>query len=154
MKMGIVVGIVLLILLVGGVFLLMNRGGQRELVDYEHQASLESDEPKTEVRANGFNAEVLVEPSVGNVISGVVTVRVTKAPEGTKIALFAMSKQGADVKTTGPNLGVDSDGSDGWSRIVDTTRFENGIYDISGIAGVDGNSDPLGVATAQVIVEN
>jgi hypothetical protein len=107
---------------------------------------------KTEIRVQGLNASVLIEPSVDNVISGVVTITVTKAPNGTKMAFFTIQGQG--IKDTGPNLGIDNDGSDGWSRLLDTTEYKNGLYEISGLAMSGPDDNPLGVATAQVKIQN
>lgn len=119
------------------------------------ESATEPASPKTEIKVQGQNASVLIEPSVDNVISGVVTITVTEAPNETNMAFFAMVKQGAeDLKETGPNLGIDSDGSDGWSKLLDTTQYENGLYEISGLTMIDSDSNPLGTATAQVMIQN
>lgn len=144
---------IILSLVIGGIFLYQGCSSQQTPSTTESAGAPAS--PKTEVRVQGQNAEVLIEPSVDDVISEVVTITVTEAPSGTNMAFFAMHKQGAeDVKETGPNLGIDNDGSDGWNRLLDTTQFENGVYEISGLAMSDADSNPLGAATAQVVIEN
>ena len=60
------------------------------------------------------------------------------------------------IKEAGPNLGSDSDGSDGWSYMLDTTTYDNGLHDISGLAfsELTTGAAPLGSATTQVIIKN
>jgi hypothetical protein len=122
--------------------------------DAEDPQASEPAAPKTEIVVEGMNATMVIEPSVDDVISGMVTITISKAPDETEMAFFAMQKQGADPAEEGPNLGIDTDGSDGWSRLLDTTGFENGLYEIGGFAIVDPDGDPLGAATAQVVIEN
>lgn len=150
-----ILGIVILILVIGGMFLL-NKGGGDTLVDFEEQQqAAEPASPKTEVRAKGFNAEVLVKPSVDNVISGVVTISVTKAPAETNMAFFTITGQGVEgIGPAGPNLGIDGDATDGWSKLIDTTKYKNGLYEIAGLAMPSTDDDPLGMATVQVLIQN
>jgi hypothetical protein len=108
--------------------------------------------PKTEITVQGQNATVNIKPSVDNVISGVVTITVTKAPDETKMVFFVIAGQG--IKETGPNLGIDSEGSDGWSRLVDTAKYKNGLYEIAGLPMTSGDDSPLGKASAQVTIKN
>ena len=111
--------------------------------------------PRTEIVAQGQNATVRVEPSVDNAISGIVTITITEAPDGTVMAFFTMRKQGAeDTQVEGPNIGIDTDASDGWSSLLDTSGFENGVYEVSGLAMAGPDDDPLGGATAQVLIQN
>lgn len=153
---------VVLVLIAGAVYLIINMDNE-EVV---YQQDLETPQAvapesgtsksKTEVFGSGFNAEMTVSPSVDNVISGIVTVTVTKSPVGTKGVGFAITggSLGNDLKGTGPNLGFDTAVGDGWTKLVDTTQYPNGLYEISSIAFSDMDSDPLGVATAQVVIEN
>jgi hypothetical protein len=111
--------------------------------------------PRAEIVVEGRNATVRIEPSVDEVVSGIVTITIIEAPDETEMAFFAMRKQGAeDIQEEGPNIGIDTEASDGWSSLLDTTGFENGVYEVSGLAMADADSDPLGGATAQVVFEN
>jgi hypothetical protein len=116
--------------------------------------------PKTEIKATGFgDVEMTVSPSKEDTIEGIVTITLSNVPEGTGIAAFALLEQGAEMgeDTGAPNLGFDTDGSDGWKRILDTANFENGVYTLAGIIGttLDEESDgPTGAAMAQVIIDN
>jgi hypothetical protein len=115
----------------------------------------EAQQPSNEIKVEGRSASMLIEPSVDNVISGVVTITVTEPPSDTIMVFFAMVGQGtADTEMTGPNLGIDDDGSDGWSRLFDTTEYDNGLYEISGLPMSDPDSDPLGIVSAQVVIDN
>ena len=106
----------------------------------------------TQVTVDGFNSSVTIAPSVDNVLSGTVTVTLEDAPDGTNLAFFTIA--GPGISEEGPNLGIDSDSSGGWSRIVDTTEYENGVYDIGALAMPSADDNPLGTATAQVVIEN
>jgi len=111
--------------------------------------------PATEIRVEGQSASMLIEPSVDNVVSGVVTIAVTEPPSETEMVFFVIVGQGIeDTEITGPNLGIDQDGGDGWSRLLDTTDYDNGLFEISGLPMSDPDSDPLGIVSAQVLIEN
>jgi hypothetical protein len=129
----------------------------KEVITFEptQEATEEPTAPDTEIRSQGYNAEVVIEPSSDNVISGIVTIRVTKAPAETEMAFFAIVGNGSEsIETTGPNLGIDSDVSDGWSRLLDTTEYEDGLYEVAGLAMSSANDDPIGMASAQVMIQN
>ena len=99
---------------------------------------------------------MVVSPSTDKVIKGIVTLNLVEVPEGTGVTALLLQGQGAP-DTSGPNLGLDTDGSDGWSYILDTTKYDNGVYTVGGIAGISlgGESDqPLGAVSTQVIIEN
>ena len=148
--------IVIIVIVVAGAILFLNNKDEREVVSFEQTE--ESALPKTEIRVTGLDSELLITPSVDNVISGIVTISMTKAPAETKSALFLIVEKGEDFKTVGPNLGIDTDGSDGWSRIVDTTQYENGLYDIAtaalDVASPGSGDDPIAMTAAQVIIQN
>ena len=110
--------------------------------------------PKTEITAKSLGTEMVISPSVGKTIKGIVTITLTKVPSATGIAAFGIEKQGS-TEGGGPNLGMDQDGSDGWSYILDTTDYENGIYTIYSMVGESLKAEaPLGIVTAQVVIEN
>lgn len=118
-------------------------------------AAEEAEQPSTEIEVEGRGASMLIEPSVDNVISGVVTVSVTEAPSGTNLVFYAIvGENTGSIEEAGANLGMDVDGSDGWSRLFDTSEYENGLYEIAGLPASDGDSDPLGFVTAQVLIQN
>jgi len=56
----------------------------------------------------------------------------------------------------GTNSHMDSEGSDGWSVLYDTTEFENGIYEVAAVVGTDfgGNTPPLDAVVAQIVIDN
>jgi len=128
-------------------------GQASELIDVEEQAR--NPEPFTEIRTSGFNTEMVISPTSNNVISGIVTITMSKIPAETGIVGFVLLAQGEEL-IGGPNLGMDGSGNDGWSFILDTTAYSNGVYTLSGIAAIafEEGRQPLGVASAQVIIEN
>ena len=118
----------------------------------------EPDPPKIEIRAKGFgDTELVISPSVDKTISGIVVLTMSQVPPGTKLVAFALEGNGIpSIKETGPNLGTDTDGSDGWIWLFDTTSYDNGLYDVSGIVFSDLSTGvpPLGAAKLQVIIKN
>jgi hypothetical protein len=109
--------------------------------------------PKTEITATGMgDTTIVVSPSVDKTIKGTVTIDLTKVLSNTKIAAFGVTKQGEE------GLGTpvfDREGSDGWSYILDTTTYPNGVYTISGITGDELEDDgPDGFVQVQAIIEN
>jgi len=111
--------------------------------------------PKTEITVTQLGTRLIISPSIDKEIGGVVTLTVTEVPEGTTSIGFAISGLGIeDISATGPNIFTDSDGSDGWESIFDTSRYDNGVYDISGMAFPESGGAPLGAATAQVVIQN
>jgi hypothetical protein len=103
--------------------------------------------------ASSQNVTVVIEPATGDVISGTVDISITESPDATNFGFFVLEGPGV-ADTDGPNLGIDDDGSDGWSVEFDTTEYENGSYRISGLPTTGVNDDPLGIATADVEIEN
>ncbi|MEE9595044.1 MAG: hypothetical protein V3V92_06560 [Candidatus Hydrothermarchaeales archaeon] len=98
---------------------------------------------------------MVIRPTNDNIVSGAINLMVTQVPSGTELVGFAIQGPGIeDIGKTGPNLGLDGDGGDGWSYIFDTSKYANGVYDISGIALPSGGGAPLGAAYAQVIIQN
>jgi hypothetical protein len=95
-----------------------------------------------------------IRPLNGNNASGIVTATVNNAPEGTKMVAFVITGSDGDVSNAGPNLGYDTSASDGWTRIIDTTKYENGLYEVSGLPTTSADANPLTLVSAQVIIEN
>jgi hypothetical protein len=116
------------------------------------ETATEPASPKTEIKVQGQNATLTISPSIDDEIKGTVTVTITGAPSETKAVFFTIAAR--DERPDSPNLGIDEDGSDGWSRIVDTTKYKNGVYVIAGMPTVTGEGDPLGRATAKVEIRN
>ncbi|HIJ98977.1 TPA: hypothetical protein H1005_03450 [archaeon] len=115
-----------------------------------------TEETRTEVRAKMGNMEMVIAPTLNNTVKDIVTITATKVAAGTEIVAFAIQGRGIeDLNKTGPNLGIDSDGSDGWNYLFDSLTYPNGVYTIYTIAGVLKNdTPPLGGVTAQVIIQN
>lgn len=113
---------------------------------------------KTQIKAVGQGMEMIISPSQNNDLKDIVTITVTKAPANTGKIGFAIEGTGiADVRQTGPNLGYDADGSDGWSLEFDTNSYPNNKYTIAVIAfpaNRQSGEPPLGAAQAQVEIKN
>lgn len=109
--------------------------------------------PKSEIIATGMgDTKMKISPSVDNKIKGTVTIELTQVLPDTQIAAFGIVKQGEDGMGT-PNF--DTDASDGWSYILDTTTLANGVYTISAVTGDELEGDgPDGHAQVQVVIEN
>lgn len=127
----------------------------------EEKVSTSSEEQKgipakTEIKVSQMGMEMIISPSQDRVVKDIVTITVTKAPSNTGVIGFVI--QGPrieDLKKVGPNLGLDEDGSDGWSYDFDTNGYPNNKYTIAVIAfSGQPNEPPLGAAQAQVEIKN
>lgn len=130
-----------------------------EQTNFECQAFEETLNCKTDITAKGVmrGSEMVITPTIEKNVKGIIKIELNNAPEGTQAVAFTI--QGGNVQMVegqGPNLPFDSDESDGWSILLDTTDYDNDLYTISSIAG-EGFSEgqpPLDVASAQVIIKN
>lgn len=125
----------------------------------------------TVLKIKGENIEAEISPAKGNTIKETVTITVTKAPADTKIVSFSILPEDAEEQTMIPtnklNVGIDDDGGDGWSYVLDTTNLENGdylitIYTLSLIEEPSGQAPPEELpkipstdkAEAKIIIRN
>ncbi|MEK6816436.1 MAG: hypothetical protein AABY09_02395, partial [Nanoarchaeota archaeon] len=114
---------------------------------------------KTQIKVSATGMEMIISPSKDNVVKGIITITVTKAPTDTGMVAFAIIGPGIEsIEKTGPNLGFDGDGSDGWSFEFDTNTYPNNIYSIATIAFPSitpgGGAPPLGALQAKIEIRN
>lgn len=113
---------------------------------------------KTQIKAVGQGMEMIISPSQNNDVKDIVTITVTTVPTNAGVIGFAIEGPGvADIHQTGPNLGYDADGSDGWSLEFDTNGYPNNKYAIAAIAfpaDRQSGEPPLGAVQAQVEIKN
>lgn len=118
--------------------------------------TIKSAAQKTIIKAKGFGGvDMVISPSEGKNVKGIVTIELKNVPEAISIAGFFIYLQGEQLQG-GPNLGLDMDGSDGWSYILDTTNYDNGVYEVGAVVGesIGEDKDPLGAVTTQIIIQN
>jgi hypothetical protein len=149
---AIIIIIVVVLVLFGIGVLLIFALQPKETTSSKGETATEPASPKTEIKIQGQNAKLTISPSIDDEIKGTVTVTVTGIPSETKAVFFTIAER--DVRPDSPNLGIDEDGSDGWSRIVDTSKYKNGVYVIAGMPTITGEGDPLGRASAKVEIKN
>ncbi len=127
--------------------------------------SAETGEPKsvpvkTEIKVRGENLEMIISPAPDKVIKDAVTIFATKVPSDTSTVGFGIGGPGIEpLEKTGPNLGYDYDGSDGWNFEFDTNSYPNGEYTLAVIAFPteeerQSGQPPLGSAQAKVEIQN
>jgi len=116
--------------------------------------------PRQEVTYTGNktivqSAETGIEmyPSNGQVIRGLMTIKLTKAPAGTAEVWFGLVPTSQYAATTEPNLGFDPDGGNGWSLDFNTKDIVNGEYTVF-IVPKDASKNQIDRIFANVIVEN
>ena len=115
--------------------------------------------PRTEIRVSKADYEFLIKPTEDRNVKGIVTLEFTRFPEDIGDAAFAVTGGDVeDIKKTGPNIGYDLASSDGLSYIWDTTKFDNGLYQLYAFTYFEGDfmndKDPQNVITTQVIIDN
>ena len=147
--------LLILIIVIAG-FILISRNQEKGVSEngIQEDAKTETD---TEITSRGFGGiKIVVSPSEGKTVKGVVTIDLTKVPDTTGIAAFGIYEQGNEDMSVGPNLGMDTDGSDGWGYILDTTNYDNGVYSVMSVVGesFEEGKEPTGGATVQVVIEN
>ncbi len=120
-------------------------------------------EARTEIESKYGSTAMVISPSNGSIIAGVVAIKMAKVPKGTNLVAFAIQGPGIeDIGKTGPNLGYDTDGSNGWSFELDTVVYPDGAYaiyaftsPISSLEEADKeNAPPSGMAEAKVKIQN
>src|SRR3989338_7746077 len=96
----------------------------------------EPERSKIEIRATGpTGMELVISPSADEAIKGLVTLTINQVPPGTKYVGFFLESGDAEESSDGPpNLGLDDEGSDGWSLVADTTAHDNNQYLIFALA--------------------
>ncbi len=110
---------------------------------------------RNEIEEKGYNSTINISPSQNDVVFGTVTVTGLNLPEETKHVGFAISESFDTLGSGGPNLGFDSDGSDGWNFSFNTTEYENGVYYLALFAFQDDStSNPIGVTNVQLEIRN
>ncbi len=113
---------------------------------------------KTEIKVTQMGVEMIISPTKDHILNGVVSIKASKVPEGTETVAFVIQGQGIpDMGITGPNLGIDKDGSDGWATEFDTKAYDNGVYTLLAIAAKEGAGDgtpPLGGAQVKIYINN
>ncbi len=117
------------------------------------------EKPKTEIIVKGEKgAELVISPSVDKVIKGTVTITMNNVPQGTKSAGFYLESGDAeDTRDGPPNLGLDNDGSDGWSLTVDTTAYDNNQYHLFALIFAEepgSEVEPTATVQVEVVINN
>lgn len=150
--------VLIVALLVGALFFILGGNFSDKTASTQDKKDQDLQTPtaiKTVIIAKAGNTEIVISPSNERVVKGIITITATKVPNETKLVAFAIQGGNIDpIEKTGPNIGVDNDGDDGWSYLLDTKKYENDLYSISAIAGKSVGSEPLGAVTAQVIIQN
>ncbi|MFC1653827.1 hypothetical protein ACFL1M_03190 [Patescibacteria group bacterium] len=111
--------------------------------------------PTKKVENKGLNSKIVIEPSKNDVISGTVNIKAENVLENTKHVGFTIIENVDEYGQGGPNLGFDSDSSDGWSKELDTSTYKNGeYYIVIFVFDNDASSDPTGVSNVKVLINN
>ena len=118
---------------------------------------------KTQIELENKGLEVVVSPTEGKKVSGVVTIGIKKVPQGSAKLVVMLSPQGigeiSDPFNT-PNVIMQYAETTEAEILIDTKNVENGVYDLAVMgsrrAELTQNDTSPWVATVQtqVIVEN
>lgn len=113
---------------------------------------------KTEIKVIQKGMEMIISPSQDKVVKDIVTITVPKVPTNSALVAFGIIGPGIEpLEKTGPNLGYDADGSDGWSFEFDTNSYPNSEYTLAAIAfpaNRQSGAPPLGAAQVTIVIEN
>lgn len=130
-----------------------------EATNFQCETFTEEAQCNTEIKLKGYNLDAVIKPSIEERVKGIVKIEATKVNDDTKMVFFAIT--GHDIpplEQTGPNIGVDTDGSNGWSIMLDTTKYKNGLYDIlvgsSPKESMEEGQGPAAYAQGQIVISN
>jgi len=130
-----------------------------ENTNFECQQYEETQQCSTEIRVKGRTglSEMLITPTIEKNVQGIITVELTKTPEETQGVIFVLQKGKITFEEgLGTGATMDSDKTDGWSILYDTSEYENGLYEVAAIIGegfADGQQ-PLDAVVAQIVINN
>lgn len=153
MKKGVIILVLVIVVVILAGFLFMGSKSKQQ----PEQGGADQTTQKNYINLRGMEGiiEGKISPSEGNKVKGIIEVSITKVPGKTEIVYFAMLSSGRELSNR--DLRADTDGSDGWSMLIDTTTEVNGLYDIIVLAEYPGRPDeegPLDALQSQIIVEN
>lgn len=119
----------------------------------------------TEMKIGGTaGLEAAINPTLDENVKGIIKVEAFNVPQNSEFVVFILSPQGVEL---GQNMAeedlakiiqeYDTSGADGWKALFDTTKVENGLYNI--LIGPTYENAPsenpwTAVALAQVVVKN
>ena len=128
--------------------------------NYTCESYVEEKSCKNEIILKGSSLEGVVSPTSDEVVNGIIKTEVTKVPADTTGVVFVLAPQGTirpGMEEENAIIIIDAQEEDGWKALMDTTKVDNGLYDIF-IAAMyeDAPEDNpwRSYAFAQVIVEN
>ena len=118
---------------------------------------------KTQIELENKGLEVVVSPTEGKKVSGVVTIGIKKVPQGSAKLVVMLSPQGigeiSDPFNT-PNVIMQYAEATEAEVLIDTKKVENGVYDLAVMGSrraelTQNDTSPwVAVVQTQVIVEN
>jgi hypothetical protein len=102
------------------------------------------------------NIDVTIKPSIEDRVQGIIRIEVRGTPEDTNFVVFYLA--GGDIPPiSGENLPSSaSNQGDVWTGLIDTTDYENDVYEIMVIASSEDSleGDPQYYAQGQILVSN
>ena len=118
---------------------------------------------KTQIELENKGLEIVVSPTEGKKVSGVVTIGIKKVPQGSAKLVVMLSPQGigeiSDPFNT-PNVIMQYAEATEAEVLIDTKKVENGVYDLAVMGSrraelTQNDTSPwVAVVQTQVIVEN
>jgi len=147
-KVPLIVGIVVII---AAAFIYFFYKGAFQIFQPPSQQQVTYTGNKTVVENQNTGIEMY--PTNGAVITGLMTIKLTKAPPNTAVVWFGMVPKSQYTDTTAPNLGFDPDGSNGWSLDFNTKDIVAGEYTVF-IVPQDASKNPISRISVNVTVQH
>lgn len=156
MKKGVIVIIALVIIIVLLAFFLLKKSEPSQSSSQENNNQETIKPNQNYLTIKGIYGKIIgkISPTEGKKIKGIVEISLEKIPEKAEVMSFAILYAGQKPEETGPNLGIDSNGDDGWGISLDTNNYVNGLYEIVVIANSAESNEPIDASKIQVIIEN
>lgn len=124
-----------------------------EATEFECQSYTEDMACGNQIFMRGTKSlEAVISPSVDENVKGIIKVEAVSVPPNTELVNFLLMSEGTVIVRE-----VDTSATDGWKAMFDTTKLENGLYDM--FVGPSYNGAPeespwLDFAQTQIVVNN
>ncbi|MBW2990091.1 hypothetical protein KY348_00120 [Candidatus Woesearchaeota archaeon] len=132
--------------------------------NFECESFSETQACKTEILMSGKNIEARLSPSIESNVKGIIQVEALKVPKATEFVVFLFYPQDVQLSSNMDEEDakrvlreIDVNEADGWSVFIDTTKFNNGIYNIFiGPSKEDASEESpwLAYTQTQIVVNN
>jgi len=123
---------------------------------YACESYTEEKQCKTEIALTG-NMGATVSPSIEEKVKGVIKIETKTVPEGTNVVAYYLAGNNLPPIEGSQRISWATNQGDVWTGFIDTTGYENGLYDIAVLTTSNeawGDGSPEGYAMGKILISN